>query len=348
MNKYERFFISLSLLCMLFLPINIVAQTCQSCHSYETNLWNSSKHANTQNDVAGELSANWIGQTPDSVIVGSQAEDCISCHSPRAITSKGGMSEIQAMGYFFSTTGGKYTSSTVAANTSDWPNVTCESCHRSDMTSGFFNSKTNSYDIVNTTNEICGSCHGTIRNPDTDHQIYDAWLSSRHGQQGQSDIASELSANHIGESPADVIASEDCIACHAPTSVTLNGGITEAQALSNFFTTTDGKFTSASSPANAIHFPNVSCVTCHNPHDPGAVSYYNSSTKSYQVMSSTDLLCGQCHGNLRFPDTDHLTYNLNSGAGGQNVPNITSMNGIKCTDCHMYNSGVDGSNSTNV
>jgi hypothetical protein len=212
-------------------------------------------------------------------------------------------------------------------------------------TFGVFNSKTKSYDVVRTSNDLCGNCHGTIRNPDTDHRIYDAWLSSRHGHKGQSDVADELSANHIGETPAAVIAGENCIACHAPTSVTLNGGISEAQALANFFTTTNGLITASTSPTDTVHFTNVSCTTCHNPHDPSTISYFNSSTKSYDVMSSSDILCGQCHGNLRFPDTDHLTYNLNTGTEGQNVSNISPMGGIKCIDCHMYNTGVDGSNS---
>ncbi len=346
MKKTNYFLFLFSLLSMLLLQNYSFAQTCQSCHSTEATLWSSSKHANTQADVASELSANWIGQTPDSVIVGSQAEDCISCHSPRAITSNGGMTETQAMGYFFSTTNGKYTDTTKAINTSNWPSVVCETCHESDMTTfGAFNSKTGTYDAVKTANDLCGNCHGTVRHPDTDHRIYDAWLSSKHGHKGQDDVAGELAGSHSGETPANVIAGEDCIACHAPTSVTLNGGMTEAQALGKFFSTTNGTFTSATVPADTVDYPNVSCITCHNPHDPDTLSYFNSSTKSYQVMSSSDQLCGQCHGNLRFPDTDHLSYNINSGTGGKNVSDITSMSGVKCIDCHMYNTGVDGSNS---
>ena len=323
------------------------AQTCQSCHATEGGLWAGSKHANTQNDVASELSANWVGETPDSVISGSQAEDCISCHSPRAVTANGGMTETQAMGYFFSTTNGKYTAATTSLNTSNWSHVICETCHESDMTTfGAFNSKTGKYDAVKTSNDLCGNCHGTVRHPDTDHRIYDAWLSSKHGHKGQSDVASELASNHSGETPVNVIAGENCIACHAPTSVTLKGGMTEGQALGNFYSTSNGTFTSSTSSADTVDFPNVSCITCHNPHEPGTLSYFNSSTKSYQVMSSSDSLCGQCHGNLRFPDTNHLSYNINKGIGAKNVSNMTSMNGIKCIDCHMYNTGIGGSNST--
>ena len=322
------------------------AQGCQSCHQTEANLWLNSKHAASQTDVASELSTDWAGQPPDSVILGSQAEDCISCHSPTAVTVNGGITEVQAMGYFFSTTNGKFTDTTKAINTSEWPNIECKTCHESDMkTFGVFNSKTNTYDAVKTANDLCGNCHGTVRHPDTDHRIYDAWLSSKHGHKGQSDVASELASEHIGQTPEQVIADEDCIACHAPTSVKLNGGITEAQSLGMFFSTSNGTFTSATVPVDTVDYPNVSCIACHNPHNPDTLSYFNSSTQSYQVMSSSNQLCGQCHGNLRFPGTDHLSYNIVQGKGGENVSDINCMNGIKCIDCHMYNTGIDGSNS---
>ena len=344
--KTKNYIIMLLALLLLVMQNFGLAQTCQSCHSGEAALWSSSKHANTQTDVASELSANWIGQTPDSVIIGSQAEDCISCHSPRSITSNGGMTETKAMGYFFSTVNGKYTDTTKAINSADWQNVDCETCHESDMTTfGAFNSKTGTYDPVKTTNDLCGNCHGTIRHPGTDHRIYDAWLSSKHGHKGQDDVAGELADSHSGETPDAVIAGEDCIACHAPTSVTLNGGMTEAQALGKFFSTTNGTFSASTSPSDTVDYPNVSCIACHNPHNPDVISYFNSSTKSYEVMTNSDSLCGQCHGNLRFPNTDHLSYNINSGTGGKNVQNITSMSGVKCIDCHMYNTGIDGSNS---
>jgi len=346
MKTTNYFLFFLSLLGMLILQNNSYAQTCQSCHTAEAALWSSSKHANSQPDVAKELSTDWAGQTPDSVIVGSQAEDCLSCHAPTADTVNNGMTETKAMGYFFSTNNGVYTDTTKPINTAYWPNVDCQTCHQSNMTTfGVFNSVTKTYDAVKTANDLCGNCHGTIRHPDTDHQIYNAWLSSKHGHKGQDDVAGELAGSHSGETPEAVIAGEDCIACHAPTSVTLNGGMTEAQALGNFFTTTGGTFNSSTSPADTVDYPNVSCIACHNPHDPDTLSYFNSATKSYQVMSSSDSLCGQCHGNLRFPDTDHLSYNINSGTGGKNVSNITSMNGIKCIDCHMYNTGIDGSTS---
>lgn len=330
----------------LTLPNQSSAQTCQSCHTAESSLWANSKHANTQTDVASELAANWAGQTPDSVITGLQAEDCISCHSPVSVNANGGMTEVQAMGHFFSTTSGKYTDTTKAIMSSDWSHVVCETCHQSDMkTFGVFNSKTKSYDAVKTTNDLCGNCHGTVKYADTDHRAYDAWLSSKHGHKGQSDVASELADEHSGQTPEEVTADEDCIACHAPTAVTLNGGMSEAQALGNFFSTLNGTFTSSTSRTDTIDYPNVSCITCHNPHNPDALSYYNSSTKSYQVMSSSDQLCGQCHGNLRFANTDHLSFNIVSGTGGKGVSDMTSMSGIKCIDCHMYNTGVDGSNS---
>ncbi|MHB8580758.1 MAG: ammonia-forming cytochrome c nitrite reductase subunit c552 [Ignavibacteriaceae bacterium] len=346
MKTKNYLIIFLAMLSVLLLQDYIFAQTCQSCHTTEAGLWSSSKHASSQADVASEISANWVGQTPDSVIIGSQAEDCISCHAPTADTVNGGMSEIQAMGYFFSTTNGKYTSTTQPTNTSSWPNVDCNTCHQSDMTTfGVFNSVTKTYDAVKTANDLCGNCHGTLRHPDTDHRIYDAWLSSKHGHKGQDDVAGELAGSHSGQTPAQVIAGEDCIACHAPTSVTLNGGMTESQALGKFFSTSNGTFTSNTSPSDTVDYTNVSCIACHNPHDPDTLSYFNSATKSYQIMSSSDSLCGQCHGNLRFPNTDHLSYNISSGTGGVKVANVISMSGIKCIDCHMYNTGVDGSNS---
>jgi len=346
MKAIKYFFSILIFLCLLLLQNNVYPQTCQTCHSSEAKLWAGSKHSNTQADVASEISVNWVGQTPDSIIIGSQAEDCLSCHAPTADTVNGGMTEIQAMGYFFSTTNGKYTSTTQPINTSLWTNVDCQTCHQSNMTSfGVFNSVTKTYDSVKTANDLCGNCHGTVRHPDTDHRIYDAWLSSKHGHKGQDDVAGELSANHSGQTPDQVITGEDCIACHAPTAVTLSGGITEAQALGKFFSTSNGSFTASTSPIDTVDYPNVSCIACHNPHNPDTLSYFNSYTKTYEVMSSSDSLCGQCHGNLRFPNTDHLSYNINLGTGGKNVSNITSMGGVKCVDCHMYNTGIDGTNS---
>lgn len=327
--------------------------SCQTCHSKEFTSWSSSKHANTQNDVASELAASWAGQPPDSVIAGSQAEDCLSCHSPKSVASNGGMTKIQTMGYFFSTVNGKYTTSTAAVNSSNWPHVSCVSCHNPPQNHpagslpvlSVFNSKTLAYDAVQTTNELCGQCHGNLKFSDTDHRIYNGWKMSKHGHKGQADLALELAANQAGKTPAQVISDEDCIACHAPTSVNLKGGITEAQALGNFFSTSNGTFTSSTTASDTLNYPNVSCSTCHDPHNPGAYSFFNSTTKTYTVMSSSDELCGQCHGNLRFPDTDHLSYNIELGTGGRNVPDVRSMN-AKCVDCHMYNSGVDGTNST--
>lgn len=343
-------------LLLLFLPDKAFAQStlnCQTCHGTQYNTWKTSKHANTQFDVSTELESDWAGQPPDSVILGSQAEDCISCHSPISVTSNGGMTETQAMNYFFSTTDGNYSDTTKPINTADWSNVTCTTCHNPPSTHpsgnlptfGAFNSKTVQYDSVTTTNDLCGNCHGTVRHPDTDHRVYDAWLSSKHGHKGQSDVASELATEHSGETPDQVISGEDCIACHAPTSVNLDGGITEAEALGKFFSSASGTFTAATTPMDTVDYPNVSCITCHNPHDPDTLSYFNSSTKSYQLMSSSDQLCGQCHGNLRFPDTDHLSYNIAQGTGGQNVSDKTFMSGVKCIDCHMYNTGIDGSAS---
>ena len=73
--------------------------------------------------------------------------------------------------------------------------------------------------------------------------------------------------------------------------------------------------------------------------------YFNSSIKEYQTMESSQELCGQCHGNLRFPDTDHLSYNIESGTGGMGVSDTLTMQGIQCVDCHMY-SGEEDTNSS--
>ena len=357
MKNKSQFFISLAFLSILIFSNHLIFGqqiSCQTCHSKEYGLWSSSKHANTQSDVATELAANWTGQMPDSVIVGSSAEDCLSCHSPKSVTMKGGMTEIQAMGYYFSTVSGKYTSSTTAINSSDWLHVSCESCHNPPMNHpasgmpvlGAFNSKTLRYDAVQTSNELCGQCHGNLKFAGTDHRIYNAWKMSKHGHKGQTDLAGELAANHASQTPDQVIAGEDCIACHAPTSVNLKGGITEAQALGNFFSTSGGSFTASTTAADTLNYPNVSCITCHDPHNPNAISYFNSTTKTYTVMSSSNELCGQCHGNLRFSGTDHLSYNIDSGTGGKGIPDMHSMN-AKCIDCHMYKTLVDGTNSKN-
>ncbi|MFA3782120.1 multiheme c-type cytochrome, partial [Melioribacteraceae bacterium 4301-Me] len=348
---YLAFFISIFLLFSMKVT-HAQQNNCKACHSSEYGLWSSSKHADTQKDVGDELASNWIGQTPDSVIAGSQAEDCISCHSPTSVTVNGGMTEIQAINYFFSTVNGKFTDSTSAIHVSDWPNVSCITCHNPPTnhpssgipTLGVYNSKNLNYDSVQTSNELCGQCHGSLRFSDTDHRIYDAWKMSKHGHGGQLDVAEELASEHSGENSEKVIKSENCIACHAPTSVTMNGGISEAQALEIFFSTENSNYSSSTKPLNESEWPNVSCTACHNPHKPGVLSYYNSSTRSYEVMNSPNELCGQCHGNLRFPDTDHLSYNIELGTGGIDVPEIHTMN-AQCIDCHMYNSGVDGSNS---
>ena len=167
----------------------------------------------------------------------------------------------------------------------------------------------------------------------------------------QTDVAKELGSSRLGQTPADVITgqdSENCIACHAPTAVLANGGMDETAALAYFFSTTGGNFTSDTAVSNAADWPNVSCTACHDPHNPSVPAYFNSQTKTYQPMNTTSELCGQCHGNLRFPGTDHLSYNIISGTGAVNVPDQQMMPKVTCTDCHMYVSGVDGSNSTKL
>lgn len=327
---------------------------CQACHGDTHAKWTGSPHANTQTDVAVELAVARAGQTPDEVLHGKDAEDCIACHSPTAIAVNGGMSEAQALSYFFTTSDGKFTKDTAAAHTADWPHVACTTCHNvpsnhppSMPALALFNSQAGQYVSVDGASKLCGQCHGDLHFAGSDHQTYNAWTTSRHSQT-QADVASEFSKERVGQTPDEVLHgkdAEDCIACHAPTAVLANGGMSEAQALSYFFSTSDGKFTGNTAAAHSPEWPSVACTACHDQHDPAKPSYFNASTKKYEPMKSANELCGQCHGDLRFPDTNHLSYNIESGTGGVGVPDKQMMPGVSCTDCHMFVSNVDGSNS---
>ncbi len=333
----------------------ISAADCQACHQDLFADWQNGAHANTQVDVAKELADARSGQTPNEVINGSDPEDCIACHAPKAVSVTGVSSESDALGHFFSTTDGKFTAETTAIKTADWPQINCSTCHdvpdnhnTSPLSFGFFNSQTAQFVTLNDSNQVCGQCHGNLLIAGTDHQVYNAWTTSKHSAT-QKDVASELASERSGQSPDEVISGQDaenCIACHAPTAVLANGGMSEAQALAYFITTSDGKFSATTSVNHASEWPNVSCTSCHDPHNPGSPAYFNSATKKYQAMQNTDELCGQCHGNLRFAGTDHLSYNINAGTGGLGVPDQQMTPKVACTDCHMYVSGVDGSNST--
>ncbi len=185
--------------------------------------------------------------------------------------------------------------------------------------------------------------------PKREMLAYTAWAQSKHGAT-QTDVAGELAASHPGEAPNAVVHSEDCIACHSPLAVLSNGGMSEGQALGYFFTTKSGSFTGSTAPANTVNWPNVGCETCHDtlqgsPPGPNNIAYFDSATASYQKVANADQLCGECHGSLRFPDTDHLSYNIQQGTGGIGIADYRSMPGIPCTSCHMYASNVGGSNS---
>ncbi len=330
----------------------IAPYDCKACHQDIISDWQSGAHANTQTDVAKELGASRSGQTPNDVINGKDAEDCIACHAPKSITVTGITTEVDALNHFFSTTGGAFTSDTQAINTSDWPQISCETCHNvsdnhqtSKLAFGIFNSQTAQFVSLVDSSKVCGQCHGNLLIAGTDHQVYNAWTTSKHAAT-QADVATELAASHAGQAASDVITGENCIACHAPTAVLANGGMNETQALAYFFTAANGQFSATTAVDHASEWPNVSCTTCHDPHNPGSLAFFNSTTKQYQTMKNSNELCGQCHGNLRFPDTDHLSYNINTGTGGMNVPDQQMTPNTACTDCHMFNSGVDGSNST--
>ncbi len=345
-------------------PVQITQQDCLPCHPDVHDQWLESSHAATQEDVAGELAEERAGQTPDEVIHGGDAEDCIACHGPTGILSNGGMTETAALSYYFSVENGTFSGATTAMHTSDWPDVTCTTCHDvpsnhttmpslGTPTLALFDSQTGSYVPANSTALLCGQCHGDLHFSDTDHRTYNAWATSKHSNT-QEDVASELAAERSGQTPEEVIQGSDpenCIACHAPTAVLANGKMSETKALGYFFTTEDGKFSATTTVANASEWPSVSCSACHNEMSPGmtpnpSYSYFNSSTRTYEPMDTTAKLCGQCHGNLRFPDTDHKSYNIETGTGGTNVPDQLTMPGVTCTDCHMFVSAVDGSNSS--
>ena len=335
-----------SLILALFIGFAQAAwtQDCALCHAEKYSKWIHSVHANTQADVATELSQSHPGESPDDVI---QGEDCIGCHAPMAVLANGGMSEGQALGYFFTTSNGLFTTSTIATNANTWPHVDCAACHNPhDPTKpAYFNSATAQYEAVTNSAQLCGRCHGNLRFGDTDHQIFNGWMMSKHANT-QAHVATEISQSHAGESPGELIQAENCIACHAPTAVLANAGMSEAQALGYFFTTNNsGLFSVATAATNIADWPHVDCAACHDPHDAGKQSYFNSATREYQVMTNSAQLCGQCHGNLRFPDTDHLSYNILAGTGGIGVPNQQVMGGVTCTDCHMYRSDADGSHS---
>jgi len=330
-------------------------KSCGDCHVAVAAQEGGSHHQATLQDVAGELSEERVGQTPEEVLHGDDAEDCIACHAPTAVLAGGGMTEVEAMAYFFSTTSGKFTDQTSATHADDWPHVACEACHDAPDTHpgsapqlASFDSRTASYTPQSDVSSLCGQCHGSLRFTDTDHLTYDAWTASKHGGT-QQDVADELAEERTGQSPHEVVTGDDpesCIACHAPTAVLAGGGMTEEEALDYFFSTAGGVFTDGTAIQHADQWPEVACNACHDPHNPDAPSYFNSATREYEPMPSPDQLCGQCHGSLRFASTDHLTYDVRQGSGGIGVADQQLMGGVSCVDCHMYVSDVDGSLSS--
>ncbi len=380
-----------------FLSGYILAQTsCGLCHNstVDSNFttWLLTPHANSQKN-APELAGD-VGHSPEEQIAD---EDCISCHGPMAVRENGGMTEAEALGYFYTTATvsgvaddgtpydvGDFYPGTVNQHESEWPNINCQTCHNYDTTatsmptlklalfdSHYVDPATGEQGIekpVDSPHELCGQCHGSLhvenqgtddtfggggyyewskwaaQNPTlagnwkgTNHLLTDGWKFSKHSRT-QEDAASELAEERAGQTPDEVINGDDpenCIACHGPTAVEANGGMTEVEALTYFFTTTDGKFTTNTTVKNAAEWQSVDCVVCHDPHN-GTLAYYNSSTKKHVPMANAEELCGQCHGNLRFPDTDHLSYNVLQGTGAIGVPDKKTMPGATCVDCHMY------------
>jgi Outer membrane cytochrome MtrC/MtrF-like, domains II/IV/Cytochrome c552 len=343
---------AVSLLTVMATP-TISPLDCKGCHDVAFSNWQSGAHFNTQSDVAKELSQLRIGQTPDDVLHGPDAKDCIVCHAPRAVVLAGTViSETEAMNRFFNTSDGKYTVYTQSINATDWPDINCATCHNvpaehkdAKLTFSFFNSQTAQYVSLSDSNQVCGQCHGSALVPGRDDQTYDAWKISKHSST-QEGVVQVYRTAFNGQTPEQVAnEGEDCIACHAPTAVLTNGGMSEVEATAYFYTTTDGKFSADTTIDHASDWPNVSCTACHDPHNPSILAYFNSSTGKYQPIRNNNELCGQCHGNLRFTNSIDLSYNIISGTGGVGVPDQQMEPNVGCTDCHMYSDGVHGSKS---
>ncbi len=341
-----------------YTAVESTSELCGQCHGTlrfpETDHvvydhWTASPHGATQADVAGELAEERAGETPADVIAGDDPENCIACHGPSAVLANGGMNEADTLAYFFTSDNGKFSAATTPDHASEWPSVGCVSCHNPHDPGqpALLESSTGEHVVMSNSSELCGQCHGSLRF-ETDHLTFDAWASTSHAAT-QGDVAAELGEELAGATPDEVINGDDpenCIACHGPTAVRANGGMSEAAALAYFFTTDGGQFSAATAPANASEWPSVGCSSCHDPHQPTQPSLFDSSSGEYLAMTDGNELCGQCHGNLRFPDTDHLSYNVLTGTGGVGVADGRTMPGTTCTTCHMYASDADGSNSS--
>ena len=83
----DRKTIKISLLILMSMSLFLVIQDvnaqpstldCKLCHNDVYIKWKDSPHAMTQADVASELSDERVAQTPNDVIHGADAEDCIA------------------------------------------------------------------------------------------------------------------------------------------------------------------------------------------------------------------------------------------------------------------------------
>ncbi len=323
------------------------AANCVNCHPYNVHAWPGTRHAHSQTNVALGLTRSHAGQTASEALSGTNGMNCIACHAPMCVMTNGGMTEIQALDYYFTTENGTFTTNTQPAQVSSWPHIECTTCHymparhtQNPSLLALFNSTTAQYDFMPSASVLCSQCHGNARHPNSGQRLYNAWNTSAH-RLSQESVAQGLRQNYAGQTPEQVLATENCIACHAPRA---SLGWSEPMALRMFFTSSNGVFTADTVAANTNSWSGVDCNSCHDPHSPG-VAYFNSTTQLYEPVASAEELCGQCHGTLQFANSRYRSYDIIKQIGGVGVTNQQVMASVTCMDCHMHANATAGSNS---
>ena len=118
--------------------------------------------------------------------------------------------------------------------------------------------------------------------------VHNEWKNGKHSQT-QKDVAKELAGSHAGETPQGVIQGENCIACHGPTAVLANGGMTEGQTLGYFFSTKNGKFTTKTWPIRTAQWPGsavMPATTRKTRVNPPTSTQPRSNTKRFRIQAS--------------------------------------------------------------